>query len=275
MNKNALLIIVLLTLSACHSNNSRPQEEVRDTSSQADTVKNPQSRSHTDVILSETFSSKGTIEAVNQVPVYSRITEQIVMLGVEMGQRVKKGQTLVRLDETAIREKILVSRAELERAENKYQAILMGQGYKHGQLEQAPSELKRLARINSGYNTAEATLHELEHRLTYCTITAPISGAVTELSATLYGAANPGVALFQIVDTEHLKVRFDILESELPEFLPGSKVKVSTIAFPDEEYIGTVSAISPDVDANGMIHIEATIPSGTHLMPGMSAMITL
>ena len=47
-----------------------------------------------------TFNCKGTIMSVSEVAVASRINEQIVMLGVEMGQRVHKGQVVVRLDRT-------------------------------------------------------------------------------------------------------------------------------------------------------------------------------
>ena len=71
-------------------------------------------------------------------------------------------------------------------------AILMGQGYKRDHLDAAPENIKKLARINSGYNEAKAELHELEHQLTYCVIKAPVSGYVSKIQNTLYGAAQPG-----------------------------------------------------------------------------------
>ena len=88
------------------------------------------------------FFSKGTIESVSDVAVTSRINEQIVMLGVEMGQRVRKGQVVARLDRTATEDKIVKGRAELERAEYQYQNILMGQGYKRGAFDQAPENIR-------------------------------------------------------------------------------------------------------------------------------------
>ena len=91
-----------------------------------------------------------------------------------------------------------------------YQAILMGQGYKRDHLDDAPEKLRHLARVNSGYNVAKAELHELEHQLTYCTITAPVSGYVLKIQNTLYGTAQPGEPLFSIVDIDHLKVSFDV-----------------------------------------------------------------
>ena len=218
----------------------------------------------------------GRIEAVQEIPVFSRLAEQIVMFNIEkIGQPVQKGQVVARLSDAALRDKILHSQTKLEKAEFQYQAILMGQGYKHDRLEEAPENIKKLARINSGYNEAKAELHELEHSLSYCTITAPISGVVSQIKNTLYGAALPGEALFYIVDTEHLKVCFDVLENELSKFQMGASLSVSTVAYPAEEHPASVSAISPIIDSNGMVHIEATLAPHPHLMPGMTAFITI
>ena len=218
----------------------------------------------------------GRIEAVHEIPVFSRLAEQIVMFDIEkIGQPVQKVQVVARLSDAALRDKILHSQTKLEKAEFQYQAILMGQGYKHDRLEEAPENIKKLARINSGYNEAKAELHELEHSLSYCTITAPISGVVSQIKNTLYGAALPGEALFYIVDTEHLKVCFDVLENELSKFQMGASLSVSTVAYPAEEHPASVSAISPIIDSNGMVHIEATLAPHPHLMPGMTAFITI
>lgn len=219
---------------------------------------------------------KGKIETVREIPVYSRIAEQIVMFGIEKtGQHVKKGQVVARLSDAALREKILHCRAKLEKADFQYQTILIGQGYKRNRLDAVPDDIKQLARINSGYNEAKAELHALELQLTYCTITAPVSGAVSQIRNTLYGAARPGEALFYIVDTEHLKMSFDVLENELSKYQMGTSVTVSTVAYPTEQHTATISAISPVIDNNGMVHIEATLTPHPHLKPGMTAFVTL
>jgi len=219
---------------------------------------------------------KGKIESVRLIPVYSRMAEQIVMFAIEnTGQYVKKGQVVARLSDVALREKIAHARAKLEKADFQYQAILMGQGYKHDNLDAAPEKMKHMARISSGYNEAKAELHALESELSYCTITAPVSGAVMKIQNTLYGAAQPGEPLFYIVDTDHLKVSFEVLENEVPRYENGAILSVSTVAFPSEHHPATVSGISPVVDDNGMLHIEATLTPHPHLAPGMTAFITV
>ena len=276
MNKNMrfslICVFTLILFSACQQKkNVQPDSEKTDTQM----VTSEESSLPRQNVTSTTLT-KGKIESVREIPVYSRIAEQIVMFGVEnTGQMVKKGQVLVRLNDVALRDKILHSRAKLEKAEFQYQAILMGQGYKHDRLDAAPENIKKLARINSGYNEAQAELRELEHRLSYCTITAPISGYVSQIRNTLYGAAQPGEPLFYIVDIEHLKVSFNVLENELAKYENGASLSVSTLTFPNEHHRAVVSALSPVIDENGMAYVEATLEAHPHLLPGMTAFISV
>ncbi len=273
MNRPLLLITLAAALTACQSRSSAPAAEPAAQQTPAVEQTAPEQNLQR-TIAAEGFSSKGTIQAVTEVPVYSRISEQIVSFDLVLGQRVRKGEVVVRLSQDVLNDKIARNKAELEKAEYQYQAILMGQGYKRQELENAPEEIKRQARINSGYNTAQASLRQLEHELSYCTITAPLTGAVSRIEATLYSAATPGVPLFYIVDTEHLKVCFDVLENELQKFQQGARIQVISVAYPSEVHEAVVSAISPVVEKNGMVHLEATLPPHPHLMPGMTAIVT-
>ena len=276
MNKNKRFIsiglLAFILFSACQQKN-----EVQPADQQADTMTLDSSAS-TPTKQVESFSTvtKGKIESEREIPVYSRMAEQIVMFAIEKtGQYVKKGELVARLSDASLQDKIVHSRAKLEKAEFQSQAILMGQGYKRDKLDAAPENIKRLARINSGYNEAQAELRELEHRLSYCTITAPISGYVSQIRNTLYGAAQPGEPLFYIVDIEHLKVSFNVLENELAKYENGASLSVSTITYPNEHHRAVVSALSPVIDENGMAYVEATLEAHPHLLPGMTAFISV
>lgn len=269
----SLAVVLSLTLMACQQKNDATVggEAVTETEELVDAVKSDKTDAHE--IIDKDFFSKGTIESVSDVAVASRISEQIVMLGVEMGQRVRKGQVVVQLDKTAVEDKILNGRAELERAEYQYQNILIGQGYKRGAFDEAPENIREMARINSGYNTAKAALQQMERQLSYCIITAPISGVVTQLNAALYEMAAPGETLFRIVDTEHLKVCFDVLENELQPFDYGTEITLAPFAFLEDRHHARITAVSPVVEKNGVVHLEATLTPHPHLKPGMSVII--
>ena len=278
MNRYLAFIVLLAVLTACHPRQAaRPQDIPQESTPvpEQESAGALQNQNLQRTIAAEGFSSKGSIQAMTEVPVYSRINEQIVGFDIVLGQRVRKGEVVARLSRTVLEDKIARGKAELEQAEYQYQAILMGQGYKRDEIDQAPEEIKRQARIRSGCNTAEAVLKQMEHELTYCTITAPMTGSVSQIDASLYGAALPGVPLFYIVDTEHLKVCFDVLENELHKFQPGTKIQVISIAYPSEVHEAAVTALSPVVEKNGMVHLEANLQPHPHLMPGMTAIVTL
>lgn len=271
-----LAVLAVAFLYSCGSSESGTAPVAAPVSAPTAAVQQQPENAQLQNLLSDThLSSKGIIESVAEVPIFSRIAGQITSLNVELGQRVRKGQVLVRLDESDIRAELLKREAELEQADYQYQSILMGQGYKRAKLDEAPEEIRKLARVNSGYNTALAAVKKTQQQLEFCTITAPISGAVSDISATLYGAANPGEALFYVVDTEHLKASFDVLENEMSKFSIGSQVEVITVAYPGEVHNARVTAISPSVEKTGMIHMEAELKPNAHLMPGMTAIITL
>ena len=264
-----LIALFVSLLTACQSKTGEVQPATQPTDSLTTKPAKVSLRQQAQPYLS---ANKGRIEAIREIPVFSRLEEQIVMFGIEqIGQHVKKGQVVARLNDAALREKI----AKLEKAEFQYEAILMGQGYKHGQLDAAPDNLKRVARINSGYNLAQAELKELELELSYCTITAPVSGYVLKIQNSLYGAARPGEPLFYIVDIDHLKVSFDVLENEIAKYEMGAKVSATTVAYPNEHHPATISGVSPVIDKDGMIHVEATLEPHPHLLPGMTAFVTI
>ena len=147
MNRPFALIFLLLAMTAC-----RPADRLQEVSridpsseqaSDGTVQPVPAEQNLQRTIEAEGFSSKGTIQAVMEVPVYSRINEQIVGFDITLGQRIRKGEVVVRLSQTVLKDRIARSRAELERAEYQYQAILMGQGYKRGELDQAPEDIRR------------------------------------------------------------------------------------------------------------------------------------
>ena len=268
------LLFYLFPLFLISCGNSSPKANPNQEEESAE-IGNSDTSSEKQYTVKQDFFCKGKIMSVNDVEVSSRINEQIVMLNAKLGQRVRKGQVLVRLDRTSIEDKIIKERAELEQTEYQYQAILMGQGYKHDALDQAPETLRKQARTRSGYNSTRASLQQLIHQLNYCTILAPISGVITHIDAVQNEMAVPGKRLFRIIDTDHLKVGFDVLETELQKVNVNSIITVTPLSYPDESYETKITAVSPFVEQSGMVHMEAMIRAHPHLMPGGAVVVKL
>ena len=107
MNKNKRFIsiglLAFILFSACQQKN-----EVQPADQQADTMTLDSSAS-TPTKQVESFSTvtKGKIESEREIPVYSRIAEQIIMFAIEKtGQYVKKGELVARLSDAAYRTRL-------------------------------------------------------------------------------------------------------------------------------------------------------------------------
>lgn len=220
-------------------------------------------------------ASKGVIQSVVDVPVYSLVTSVVTDMKVHLGQQVKAGQLLVTLNSTEIENRISLSQSEIQQAQFQYESILVGQGYDIDKPNAIPDKILNAARIRSSLPVYEEQLKINRQQLEYCYIKAPVSGVVSDVAIHQHDLAQQGVPLFRIIDPGHLRVEFTILESEVCRFKVGSTVNVSTLAYPHEVHKATVTDIKPKVETTGMLFLRASLEDNLHLMPGMTAMVTL
>lgn len=216
--------------------------------------------------------SKGVIKSVTDIAIYTELQKKIVESNLKEGKLVQKGQVLVKQDDEEIRTDIEKARNEFEQAQYNYMEILIGQGYKRDDFDQAPQTVKDQAMIKCNYQAAKLNLEIAEKQLEKTVIKAPCNGAMSQVKVHQFDMPS-GDPICHIVDTENLKVEFHILETELRKLSNGSVVNVVSVAYPDEPHEATVSSISVIVDENGMVQVEALLKDPTHLMPGMTAIV--
>lgn len=219
--------------------------------------------------------SKGVIESVSEIAVYCPLQEQVLRLNVSDGMHVNRGQVLLELNDENLLNSLTQARNEFEQAEFQYEEILIGQGYRRDSFEDVPENVVKMARVKSGYNISETALRQAENRYAKRIVTAPVSGIVTDVSVHQYDIPGGSEPLCRIFDGEHLKVVFNILEVERAGIAIDREVSVSTMAFAGETHRAVISLISPKVDANGMLRVEAVIEDNVNLIPGMTAFVNL
>lgn len=220
-------------------------------------------------------ASKGIIQSVTDVPVYSLISSVVTEVNVKQGQQVKAGQVLISLNSTEIQNQINLSNSQIQQANFQYESIIVGQGYDMDNTAAIPEKIRNAARIRSSLPVYEEQMKIYQQQLDYTRIKAPVSGVVTDVTIHKHDLAQQGLALCRIIDPENLRVAFTILESEVSMFKVGSVVNVSTVAYPQEQHKATVNSIKPKVEETGMIILTATLEDHEHLMPGMTAIVTL
>jgi len=80
------------------------------------------------------------------------------------------------------------------------------------------------------------------------TLTAPITGVVTQRNATIGRMVGTEATLFEVVDASVMWAEIYIPEAELPRVAIGQPVELAVDGLPDREQSGTLSFVAPAID---------------------------
>lgn len=159
-------------------------------------------------------------------------------------------------------------------AQEDYLAARRMRGADVGDLVDAARQRMRLAGMTDEQIRLVVATGKVHARLT---LTAPISGVVTELGAREGMTVAAGAPLFRINGLSTVWVNAEIPEAQAGQVRPGNAVEARAGALPGMTFKGKVGALLPEVDAATRTltaRIELANPSG-QLVPGMFATVNL
>ena len=222
------------------------------------------------VPLSKAITAVGSLRSDETVIVRPEVSGRITEIGFREGQRVAKGTTLVRLDQSIQRAELLQADANLALAKSRIERArdLHGKGFISSQARDE---------AESNYKVAQAAYELSAARLTKLEIKAPFAGVVGLRMVSVGDYVREGQDVVNLEAMELLKVDFRIPEIFLKEVSVGQPLQLTLDAVPNKIYAGQVLAINPLLDANGRsIVIRAAVKNtGATLRPGMFARVSL
>ena len=233
----------------------------------------------------------GVIEpnAYRQVVVTPLVAGRVTSVGPALGDRVRRGQTLVEIYSPALAEaqtryvsaqamldahdrelqrtqKLVeigaASRQELERIHAEHTAQTAAVQSARSQLELLGVSVSALEKMVPGHKVSATT-----------NVPAPIDGVVTERGANVGLNVETATRLFTVVDLSTVWVVADLHEKDSSRVRVGTEAAITTSARPDLTLRGRVSYIDPQVSADtrtAKVRIEVPNTSG-ELRLGMYA----
>lgn len=190
------------------------------------------------------------------------LTGKIEHIFVEVGDRVKKGQMLVRMDQN----QILTSKIQLANLEVEL-------GRLEALLETGSVSKQTYDQTKVSYDQLKQNLSFLETN-TY--VKAPFSGVIT---AKTYedGELYSGQPIVVLTQVDKLKALVAIPEKYYPQVKSGMKLSVQSDIYPGEEFPATIEVVYPAIDpATHTFQCKVVIPNGKQrLRPGMYVTTTL
>lgn len=189
--------------------------------------------------ITSKVTGDGQLKAEAQVNIQSQIMGTVQKLFVKEGDKVKKGQILCLLEQTSAKANLASAQAQFEQAEQLY--LRSETLYASKLIAQQDYET-----VKANYLSAKARLEQAQDNFNKTTITAPISGTVTQLNVeegetVIIGTMNNlGTVLMVIADLTKMRCIVTIDETEVPTVRIGQLSNVTIEAFPDTIFEGEV-----------------------------------
>jgi membrane fusion protein (multidrug efflux system) len=220
--------------------------------------------------LSERVSAVGSLASNESVIVRPEIAGRIVEIAVQEGQPVKKGDLLIKLDDSLYQAELSQSEAKLELAKRNFERT--EELYLN---KIATGRSRDEARSNLDVGTADVELAKV--RLEKTRLTAPFDGIAGLRKVSIGDYVTVGHDLFNLEAIDPIKVDFRIAEKFLPAIRTGQSIEISVDAYPGKSFDGQVYAIDPRIDAAGRsIVIRARVDNKDGLLrPGLFARVNL
>ena len=128
--------------------------------------------------------------------------------------------------------------------------------------------------------TAELEAQSAAQQLTGITLSSPIAGVVTEISAGVGDSVNPNTSIVTVVDPTVIEMEGAVDEIDVLYVQIGASANVTMDALPGEVLPGTVSYVASDaVSQQGVVTYDVSIrveaPPGIELRSGLTAIAEL
>ncbi len=254
--------------------------------------------------LTELVMATGKIQPVTQVKISPEVAGEIIELPVKEGQRVRKGDLLVRIRRDLYEAGVRSAEANFKSAEA---SLLTAQANER----KADAELRRneelflkkllsdsvhdeikttfeVAKANSASATqqiemARASLKKAEEDLLKTTINSPIDGTIAKLNSevgerVVGTGMMAGTEIMTVADLAVMEARVEVGEVDVVLIRPGQKSRLEVDAFRDRKFAGEVTQVARSAKSQGLgtqqestkFEVRIRIHDKDPFLPGMS-----
>ena len=246
----------------------------------------------TDVVL------PGSIQAIEETPIYARANGYLRRRLVDIGDRVRTGQLLAEIETPELDQQFMQARArrrgnlvqtratmELARVTaDRWDELERRELVAH---QEADQQRSAFAVSQATFNAAqanvkaqEANVRQLEALQSFRRVTAPFDGIITtrnvEAGALITaGSSTTTPQLLRIARIDTLRIYANVPQSFVPSIRPGQTAQVLLQEFPEQSFVGQVVRTANALDpASPTLLTEVQLSNrDSTLLPGMYAQV--
>jgi RND family efflux transporter MFP subunit len=240
----------------------------------------------------------GNLIGLQTVDVAPRTAGRLLNVNVQLGDSVRRGQVLAKVEDREIVEQVRAAEASQEvakatirqreadlnvaqlnfdRSKNLFSRGLLAKQALDDAESRYLASVAQLDLSKAQLSQNDARLQELRINLQNTTVTSPVDGFVGRRNVDPGAMVNTNTAIASVVDISRLKLVVNVVEKDLRMVTPGDVGIVEVDAYPGEKFNGRIARVAPVLDpATRTASIEIEIPNGDgRLKPGMYARISL
>lgn len=185
----------------------------------------------------ESLVFAGRVFPVQEAVVSAEIAQRIVEVTARLGDQVKKGDLLLRLENSLAKAEVVKASAEAEDASRELARLATLAG--SGAVSQSVLDSAR-----KRAEMASAVMVQAEAMMDKCEVRAPIDGRIENRYLEPGEFSGEGKPAFRVADCSRVKVRTYLPEADVVKVEPGDNLVFSVSAYPERQFTGTVCYVS-------------------------------
>ncbi len=218
----------------------------------------------------QSLSAIGTLTADQQVNVTTQIAGQVREIHFVSGQRVKKGDKLVQLDDAPERADLANFEAQAHLAEanmERTMTLLKSDFVARQTMDQNRSVLDQ----------AKAQIQRTQAIIDQKLIRAPFDGVLGIRQVNLGQYIGAGTNIVGLINLDTLHVDFRLPEQNASKLTIGQEIDIAADAMPGKSFKAKITAIEPRVsESTRTLSVQGTLSNpGETLRPGMFADVSV
>jgi RND family efflux transporter MFP subunit len=248
--------------------------------------------------LAQQLTGVGNLIGDASVSVVPRAAGRLQEISVRLGDSVRRGQRIAKIEDNEIREQVRQAEAaqevsqatirqreadlklaetNLERSRSLYAKQLLPKQTLDDTEARHQAAVAQLDLARAQNTQSNARLDELRINLENTNIVSPVNGFVARRAVDPGAFVGQNAPVVDVVDIGRVRLVVNVIEKDLKQLQSGGETRVEVDAYPGETFVGRVARVAPVLDpSTRTAPIEIEIPNpGFRLKPGMYARISI
>jgi multidrug efflux system membrane fusion protein len=228
---------------------------------------------------SRTLSYSGTVRARTEMNLGFRVNGKITERLVDIGQRVKSGDRLARIDPSDYQLALTSAKASLDATERQVETTELARLRAEQLFAKNVAPKSQLEQATLSYNQAVATrdsarsaLDQAKNQVSYTDLKSDQNGIVTAVSADIGQVVGSGTPVVSVAVDGEKEVLVAIPETDIAQFKPG---KVVTVGFWSNAALmlpGKVREVAGSAEPQSRTFaVRISLPNDPNVLLGMTA----